>query len=273
MFHPPQVPYGYTVVGPTQPKRSNGPGLAALIIGIIAVITAFIPFVNFFAFLLGPAGVILGIIGLVLADRPRRMAAWGLILSVASMVLAFILIFVYTFGAMFLFGNAIDYSTLDAQGGESSRYTAEPIVPLALGTLVDLTDADGASVFEATVSASVLDASDVITADGGSAEAPAGMKWAMATVDLTVLSASNLPSEPIAVDYIAADGEYYSDLDAYAVPPEHDLSQLQRTLALGESGTAFVIVAIPTTDATGGLWSIQYGSEQTGTAEYFFDPS
>lgn len=101
-YYPQQVPYGYTVVGPTRPLRSNGPGLASLIIGIVSVVLAFIPFVGFLSYLLGTAGIIVGIIGLVLADRPRRQAAWGTALSAASMVLAFIFFFVflYVFAAL-----------------------------------------------------------------------------------------------------------------------------------------------------------------------------
>lgn len=101
-YYPQQAPYGYTVVGPLLPLRSNGPGLASLIIGIVSVVTALIPFVGFLSYLLGTAGLILGIIGLVLADRPRRQAAWGTALSAASMLLAFIffLVFLYMFAVL-----------------------------------------------------------------------------------------------------------------------------------------------------------------------------
>lgn len=125
MFYPPQEPYGYTVAKSTPPKRGNGPGLAALIIGILAVVIAVIPFVNFFAFLLGPIGLIVGIVGLALAGRPRRMAAWGTILSAVSIALACVLIIVYTFGAMILFPNVVEDPTVDAQSA-SSQHTDAP---------------------------------------------------------------------------------------------------------------------------------------------------
>ena len=95
------MPYGYTVVGPTAPNHKNGLGLAALIIGITAVVVSFLPFVSVVAFALGPVGVLVGVIGLVLADRPRRQAAWGTGLSAVSMGIAFVMIFVYAFGFLF----------------------------------------------------------------------------------------------------------------------------------------------------------------------------
>ena len=95
------LPYGYTVVGPTGPKHTNGPGLAALVIGIAAVVASFLPVVGVVAFALGPIGVLLGVIGLVLAERPRRQAAWGTGLSAVSMGIAFVMIFVYSFGFLF----------------------------------------------------------------------------------------------------------------------------------------------------------------------------
>ena len=101
MHQPGQVPYGYTVVGPTAPNHKNGLGLAALIIGITAVVVSFLPLVSIVAFALGPVGVLVGVIGLVLADRPRRQAAWGTGLSAVSMGIAFVMIFVYAFGFLF----------------------------------------------------------------------------------------------------------------------------------------------------------------------------
>jgi hypothetical protein len=96
------VPHGYTLVRPaSQQLQGNGPGLAALIIGIVSVVLALIPFVGFLAYLLGPAGIILGIVGMVIADRPRRKAGWGLGLSIGSMALAMIMFYVYIYGFSF----------------------------------------------------------------------------------------------------------------------------------------------------------------------------
>ncbi|MET4638131.1 hypothetical protein [Mycetocola sp. 2940] len=102
------VPHGYTVVGPAEPMHTNGPGLAAFVIGITAVVISFLPIVGLLAFALGPIGAALGIVGLNLANRPRRRAAWGIGLSLASMVIAFVLIFGYAFGMLAWLNAGVD---------------------------------------------------------------------------------------------------------------------------------------------------------------------
>ena len=262
MFHPPQVPYGYTVVGSTPPNRaSNGPGLAALILGIVSVILAFIPFANFFAFLTGPAGVIVGIVGLVLADRPRRQAAWGTALSAASMVLAFIMIFVYTFGFIFAIGGFFE----EAQRNLPTA-TATPLeVPtprstlqvLSLGTVVELYDDNDQPAYDATVSASVLDATDQVGAVDGNPDAPAGYQWALVTIDVTSLTLKgNAPAEHVVVEFVDEDGDVLSQ-DTVATAPEPQLASFT-SLAVGESVTGNIVIAIPTDAVDTGFWLLSH---------------
>jgi hypothetical protein len=281
-YHPQeQVPYGYTLVGVTSPKQSNGPGLAALILGIAAVVASFLPLVGFLAFALGPIGILLGIIGLVLADRPRRQAAWGTALSAVSMGIAFVMIFVYSFGFLFAISGALDDAARDLPTAEASPFTPETATPAApfapigdalpRGTVVDLVDADGASLFAATVSASVLNANDLVVAIDGNVAAPTGMQWAMVTVDLTALAASNLPPEQIEVEYVAPDGSAYSVGDQYAVPPPEELATLQYRLGSGETGSGNAVIAIPTDAAAGGYWLLRYVSAFPGGQVHFFE--
>jgi hypothetical protein len=278
-YHPQeQVPYGYTLAGPTSPKQSNGPGLAALILGITAAVASFIPLVGFLAFALGPIGILVGIIGLVLADRPRRAAAWGTALSAVSMVIAFLMIFVYSFGFLFAMSGAIDEANRNLPTAEARPFapeTATPVEPigdpLPRGTPVELVDADGASLYAATVSASVLNADDQILAITGNVPAPTGMQWAMVTVDLSPLAASNLPPERIEVEYVTADGRTYTVGDAHAVPPPEELTMLQYGLGIGETGSGNAVIAIPTDAAAGGYWLLRYGSAFTGSQVHLFE--
>jgi hypothetical protein len=84
----------YAPAPTAQPK--NGFGLAALIIGIIALVGAFIPFLNFGAWFLGLIGLIFGIIGLVAKNRPRGRAIAGTIISVIAIILSIVLAITYT---------------------------------------------------------------------------------------------------------------------------------------------------------------------------------
>ncbi len=186
------------------------------------------------------------------------MAAWGTILSALSLVLAFVMIFVYTFGFIFAVTGAVDEATRDAP--RPSEITAPPsatpspietvIDVLPLGTVVELTDDTGNPVYEATVSASVLDATDLVSPIELNPEAPDGMQWAMVTVELTSVADTTLaPAVDVSVEYVSLEGDAYSRFDAFALAPEPTLDVLFE-LAPGESGTGNVVLAIPTDNPT-----------------------
>ena len=256
-----QLPYGYTAVGPTPPKRSNGPGLAALIIGITSLVLASVPFANFFSFALGPAGLICGIIGLILTDRPRRQALWGTILSGASMIVAFIMIFVYTFGFIFAVGGAIEESTRDLPRSSESAAPAPlptPTALLPLGTVAELVDSTGEPAYEATVTASVLDATDQVLGDARNVEAPAGMQWALARVTVTGVSPVHTAvATDITAEYVSPDGHSFSAEDEYVVVPEPEFATLP-DIGVSQTTTGNVVIAIPVEDPSSGYWALSF---------------
>lgn len=69
-------------------KQGNGLGLAALIIGIIAVVFGIIPLVGLVAFILGPIAVILGVIGMTRKLRPKGTSITGAILGLVAIIIA-----------------------------------------------------------------------------------------------------------------------------------------------------------------------------------------
>ncbi|RLQ84203.1 hypothetical protein [Mycetocola zhadangensis] len=122
-YDPRQQPqHGYTAGGPTPPERGQGLGRAAFIIGIASMVAAFIPIVNVLSFALGPVGVVLGGIAWAQAGRPRAQPIWGLALSAVSMLVSFVMIFVFTFGALFTLGMTVE-----------SAPALETVVAIALG--------------------------------------------------------------------------------------------------------------------------------------------
>lgn len=76
---------------PAPVAQGNGLGIAALIVGIIAVMLSFIPLVGTFGGLLGAVAVVLGIVGLLMKGRPHGTSIAGLILGVVSIVIAIIM--------------------------------------------------------------------------------------------------------------------------------------------------------------------------------------
>lgn len=69
-------------------KQGNGLGVAALVVGIVAAVFSVIPLVGMVAFFLGPVAIILAIIGLTRKMRPKGTSVAGLILGIASIVIA-----------------------------------------------------------------------------------------------------------------------------------------------------------------------------------------
>ena len=82
----PQPPYGGGQVPPQ--KTGNGFGVAALVLGIIAIVLAFIPVIGVVAFVLGGLALILGIVGVTRKGRPRGMSIAGLVLGLVSLIVA-----------------------------------------------------------------------------------------------------------------------------------------------------------------------------------------
>ena len=77
--------------GQGEPPRRNGPGLAALIVGIAALALAVVPIVSVAAFLPALAAIVLGIIGLVLQGRRRGSAIAGLALGGVALLVAVVI--------------------------------------------------------------------------------------------------------------------------------------------------------------------------------------
>lgn len=89
---------------PAPAKAGNGLGIAALVLGILALIGAFIPFLNYGAWFLGLIGLVLGIIGLVQKNRKKGAALTGTILSGVAIILSIVLAIAYTAA----FANAVN---------------------------------------------------------------------------------------------------------------------------------------------------------------------
>jgi hypothetical protein len=236
------------------------------------MVAAFIPFVGFFSFLLGPAGLICGIIGLVLTDRPRRQALWGTILSGVSMIVAFIMIFVYTFGFIFAVGGAVEESTRDRPTTtETAEASPAPIEILPLGTVVELADSVGAPAYESTVTASVLDAYDQVLGNARNVEAPIGMQWAMARLTVTALSAEHATvASDITVEYVSLDGHSFSAGDEYVIAPEPEFATLP-DLGVGQTTTGNVVIAIPSEYPADGLWALSYTYGDSDAEPVYFE--
>jgi len=93
-------------------NNKNGLAMAALILGIVAFVLAFIPFVNFLAGAVALVGLVLGIIGITKHTK-RGIAIAGTIISIVAGIVSIVMVLAYTaifFGAL---GQAVDESNKD----------------------------------------------------------------------------------------------------------------------------------------------------------------
>jgi len=80
------------------PRRKNGFGVAALVLGIVALVGSPIPFINYVSGPIAFIGLALGVVGIVLKGRPKAAAVAGTIISGIALVLAIVLASAYTAG-------------------------------------------------------------------------------------------------------------------------------------------------------------------------------
>ncbi len=109
---------------PREPKTFNGVGLAALIVGVLSLIGSVIPILNYGSGFLAAVGIVLGIIGLILKDRPKGIALGGLIASVVALILSIVLAIVYTAGIV----TAITGAVRESEARSSAEASDEPRV-------------------------------------------------------------------------------------------------------------------------------------------------
>ncbi|HEY8590127.1 MAG TPA: DUF4190 domain-containing protein [Naasia sp.] len=121
----PQQPLAPEYAQPTPPKRTNGLGIAALILGILALIGSFIPFVNYGSGLLALIGLVLGIIGLFLKDRSKGTAIAGTIVSAIALILSIVLAIAYTAGFAAAVNEATEEREAAANVDQVLVYTVE----------------------------------------------------------------------------------------------------------------------------------------------------
>jgi len=79
-----------TVAPAATTKQNNPVGLAALIVGAVALLFAIIPVASFIAWLPAVAAIILGIVGLVLKNRKRAFAWTGIALGAVAWIVAIV---------------------------------------------------------------------------------------------------------------------------------------------------------------------------------------
>jgi uncharacterized membrane protein YvlD (DUF360 family) len=124
---------------PVAPKRGNSWGVAALVIGIVAVVLSFIPLISIGGIVLG--AVILGVVGLIVKGRTKGTSIAGLVLGAVAIVIGSIVLAI-TAAAV----NVVDDAVKKADKDSKVKHSVEYIVSVDKGTAtVDYGTSDGDS--------------------------------------------------------------------------------------------------------------------------------
>lgn len=246
--------------------KSNGLGLAALIIGIIALVFAFIPLIQVFGGFAAFVGSVLGLVGLFLKGRKKGVAIAGTIISILAVILSISLSALYAQS----FVDAVSTSVQESQstteilsGGDDDTSSGTSTDgdrgtrdnPLPMGSTITVGPA-GSPEWEITVGPVLLNANDAIAAENRFNDPPEpGLQYAMLTLNVTYVGeTSATPWVNLDWDYVGADSVTYRSSDFPVVAPNsfRDINELFP----GGSGSGNIVIAIPSDSASAGTWRI-----------------
>ncbi|PRZ12707.1 DUF4190 domain-containing protein [Nesterenkonia sandarakina] len=249
-----------------EPPQPKGLGIAAMIVGIVALVLSFIPLLGLISFVLGPLALILGIFGLV-KNNGKPQAITGIITGALSFIVVLIgtLIFGAAVSSMDDSGQASieDATELEAaeeqaeeagEVAEAQEEEAEPVEAQVAGDPGSRTNPyeAGETVsndeWEVTINGITRDADDAINAENQFSDpAPEGSSYALIDVTMTYLGdESEMPVFATDVAYVTAGGETLSAYETVAIAP--DAFDSLRELYNGGTEQGNIVIAIPDED-------------------------
>ena len=261
-------------VAPT--RSANYFGLAALIVGILALMGSAIPFVNIVSGVFAVVGLILGIIGLTRKNAKKGTSIAGTIISAVALIMA--VVFGILYAVLFVaIPNAVnnkptDDTTLVAPSQQPTQAPPSNDLgsltnPAPLGTIVELS-LDNVVLWEVSLDTVVLDGSAQVMAEDPTAPAPpAGMQYAVVNARFTNVGPSEGdPWSSVDLSFLTPDGTRLNETDTTVKAPAP--SALGIGVMQPKSSIAGnLVVLIPSAAAAEGLWSIALSG--SGVRFYF----
>lgn len=258
------------------PKKTNGKAVAALILGILALLGSWIPFANIVSILMGIAALILGILGV----KAARSGVGGRGLGIGGVVTGGVAIVVsaLVLGLSIAALNSIDDDDLQqiiddamtppVETPAADQETAvapedesvdEPAageegtrdLPFPAGTPI------GNDVATVTLGAATWDATaEIAAANEFNDPAPEGSTYVLLPVTVTNDASTEAitPWADLTVSFVADDGRSFDQ--EYVVAP-NDLMNVS-DLYEGGTGTGNLVFAIPTEVQGGGTWAVSF---------------
>lgn len=248
---------------PAAPARGNGFGVAALILGIVAILGAPFPIINIFSAVLAVIGLILGIIGLTRKGAAKGTSIAGTIISAVAIIIVIISSIIVSVGLAVL-DEALDEpgpieettQPLPVPDDENAIPEGDPgsfsnPVPLGVPVTFTINDVD---TWVVTVEQSVLNAGDLVAAaDPANPVASEGSQFALLNAQFEhVADGAATPARDLAIFFATEPGVYYLESNTTVTVPEPswlDIVDIQRA-SIG--GNAVVLIPAGAT----GVWGV-----------------
>jgi hypothetical protein len=256
---------GYVPVSAAAAK--NGLGTAALVIGVIAFVFSFIPFINAGSGFIAFVGLVLGVIGIFQKGKSKNVAIVGSAISFVALILSIVLSIAYTAAFFSSVDSAVSTDSqvveTDPASGETDGAAddaAEPLGtrtnPAPIGTLITIGNAS-APDYEVTLGAPTLNGNEAIAAvNPYNDQAPEGFEFAIVPVTVTYIGAeSGTPWLDLSVKFVSAAGTTHTTSDAFVVEPDPTFMSINE-LYPGASATGNIVILIPIADAEAGSWVV-----------------
>lgn len=241
-------------------KKPNRLGLAALIVGILALVCALIPGLSFVAFIPALTALGLGIAGLVSKAPERGKAVTGLILGPVALITAIIVSTATIAGGVASVVDEAEPQALTQEEPEAAPEQVEAPVeegtranPAAAGSAIEISDNSG-PIWQIQLGEATLDAGAVVAAENQFNDpADAGFQYIMVPVTYTYVGTeSGTPWLDVTIEFVSAAGTTHTN--AYVVIPDDytDINEMYN----GASATGNVVIMAPSTDIEQGTFTI-----------------
>jgi len=250
-----------TPAPPVAAKPSSALTVAALIVGLVAIVCAIIPGLSFIAFLPAITATVLGVIALVRKSSGRGKATAAVVLGPIALLVA-IIVSVSTIVGNVTPDVAAGVGTEKPSTQQQADAPAEPeptLVegtrdnPAAAGTTVEVSDNSG-PIWQITIGAANVNAGEVVAGENQfNPAADAGFQYVLVPVTYTYVGAqTGTPWIDVQIEFVSAAGTTHEQEFAVIPTPITDIGELYPDA----SATGNLLVMAPSADVEKGTWAV-----------------
>lgn len=245
--------------------------ITALVLGILAFLGFWIPFLNVVSLIMAIVGLVLGIVALRKYTTGKGLPLSAVIVNAIAAFLSLIFVVLYAVGfSAFLAGVEDGFTSAPtpiessepatpaepAPGGEAGDGEGTRDNPFPIGTTVVASEL-GEDTWEITLGQPVLNATDVVLAENEFNEAPEdGFQYAVVPMTVTYLGSDSAdPWFDINLEFVSAAGTTHTEFDTFAVGPAPAFSDINE-LFPGATAEGNWTMLIPIDNAESGTWRV-----------------